>query len=79
MSKWTDHGHYDLWALDDDKNWVRYASISFMSTTKENAIVHASKHVEASRPTQLMHVLPSGRTRVALWIDGAQVPVNTIP
>ncbi len=79
MSKWTDQGHYDLWALEPDKNWVRYASISFMSTTKEQAIEYAAKHVDANRPTQLMHVLPSGRTRVALWVDGEQVPLNTIP
>jgi len=78
MSKWSEQGHYELWGLSPDKNWERYASISFMHSTKESAIEYASKHVNA-RPSQLMHVLPSGRKRVALWIDQQPVALNAIP
>lgn len=77
-SRWHDHGHYDLWYLDETQNWVRYASISFMSTTKEQAIEYASKHVDM-RPTQLMHVLPGGQVRVALWINGERANLTDMP
>jgi len=78
MSKWNDQGHYELWAQTPEKDWVRYASISFMMTTKDEAIQYATKFVD-DRPTQLMHVLPSGRARIALWVDGVQVPIETLP
>ena len=78
MSKWIDQGHYELWAQTPEKDWVRYASISFMMTTKDEAIQHATKFVD-DRPTQLMHVLPAKQERVALWINKVRVNLTDLP
>lgn len=70
------HSHqYELWRQTPDKNWVMYASI----ITDEDIVQYAYKYVVPDdRPTQLMQVLPSGRTRIALWINGVRVPIETI-
>lgn len=77
-SRWRETGHYDLWYLDETQNWVKFAAISFMSTTKEEAIAHAEKFVR-EEPTQLLHVLPAKQERVALWINGTRANLTDLP
>jgi len=96
MSMHDNSGEYELWALDLNRNWVCYASISIADTTHTDPVQYAAAKIAArpvvfsvepsepgqlveNRISQLMRVLPAGRRRVALWVNGVQVSNNTFP